>query len=216
GERTGYDLRIGAYGTPATPDEYEPDNTLATAKPINVGAAQQRNFHVAGDQDWVYFDAVNGIEYTITTSDLGSRADTVLELYNSGGTLIAANDDYSGLASRIVWTATASARFFVKVRQYNGSVYGANTNYRLNLTSAAPDAYEPDNTLSTARPIVVNGAAQTHTFHTAGDQDWVFFAATSGYSYRIETLNLASCSDTVLELYNSSGTLLAYNDDGGG
>ncbi|WP_322495786.1 M4 family metallopeptidase [Chloroflexus sp.] len=216
GERTGYDLRIGAYGTSATPDAYEPDNTLATAKPISVGVTQQHNFHAAGDQDWVYFDTVSGIEYTITTSHLGSRTDTVLELYNSSGALLASNDDYSGWASRIIWTATANGRFFVKVRQYNSSVYGANTDYRLNLTSAAPDAYEPDNTLATARPITVNGAAQTHTFHVAGDQDWIFFGATAGYSYRIETLNLASCSDTVLELYNSSGALLAYNDDGGG
>jgi len=216
GERTGYDLRVSAYGTPATADNYEPDNTLAEAKPIGVGNSQPHNFHIANDQDWVYFDAVNGVEYTITTSHLGSRTDTVLELYNGSGTLLASNDDYSGLASRIVWTATANGRFFVKVRQYSGSVYGANTDYRLNLTSAAPDAYEPDNTLATARPITANGAAQTHTFHVAGDQDWVFFAALSGYSYRIETLNLASCSDTVLELYNSSGTLLASNDDGGG
>lgn len=217
GLQTGYRLRIGAYYTPATPDAYESDNTLATAKPISTdGATQDHNFHAIGDQDWVYFDAVNGVEYTMLTSDLGTRADTVLELYNSSGSLLAFNDDYSGLASRIVWQAPAAGRFYLKVRQYNGNVYGANTNYRLRISSATPDAYEPDNTLSAARPITVNGGSQSHNFHAAGDQDWIVFGATAGYLYRIETFNLASCSDTVLELYNSSGTLLAYNDDGGG
>ncbi|WP_298820486.1 M4 family metallopeptidase, partial [uncultured Chloroflexus sp.] len=217
GARTGYDLRIGTYGTPGTPDAYEPDNTLSAARPISAGSSQLHNFHVAGDQDWVYFDAVNGVSYTITTSNLEARADTVLELYNSSGTMLVSDDDGGGgWASRIVWTAPASARFYVKVRQYNRNIYGANTGYRLNILSAASDAYEPDNTLATARLITVNGAAQSHNFHVAGDQDWVFFAATAGYSYRIETLNLASCSDTVIYLYNSSGTLLAANDDGGG
>ncbi|MEF3274860.1 MAG: M4 family metallopeptidase [Chloroflexus sp.] len=216
GARTGYDLRIGSYGTPAAPDDYEPDNTLSAAKPISVGSSQQHNFHASGDHDWVYFDAVSGVEYTITTSYLASRADTVLELYNSSGILLTSDDDGGGgWASRIVWTAPANARFYVKVRQYNAAIYGANTDYRLNLMSAAPDAYEPDNTQATARPITVNGAAQTHNFHTRGDQDWIVFAATAGYSYRMETFNLASCSDTVLYLYNSSGALLASNDDGG-
>ncbi len=217
GNQTGYDLRIGTYGSSAAADAYEPDNTMATARPITVnGVAQNHNFHQLNDHDWVVFNAVNGVAYTITTSNLETRADTVLELYNSSGSLLAVNDDYYGLASRIVWQATASGSFYVKVRQYNGSVFGANTGYRLSLTSAQPDPYEPDNTLSTARSITVNGSAQTHNFHVTGDHDWVFFPATAGYPYRIETLNLASCSDTFLELYNSSGTLLAYNDDGGG
>lgn len=217
GAQTGYTLRIGGYYTPATPDEYEPDNTLSAARLIVVGGpAQRRNFHVIGDQDWVYFDASNSVEYTITTSDLGTRADTVLELYNSSGTLLTSNDDYIGLASRIVWRATQNERLYVKVRQFNTSVFGANTDYRLSVASSEADMYEPDDTISIARPITVNGSAQRHTFHRPGDQDWLYFAATAGVTYRIETLNLASCSDTVLELYNSGGTLLAYNDDGGG
>ncbi len=217
GAQTGYTLRVGSYYTPANPDEYEPDNTLSAAKPIVVNSSAQRhNFHVAGDQDWVYFDASRGVNYTITTSDLGTRADTVLELYDGSGTLLAYNDDYSGWASRIAWQATADGRFYVKVRQFNASVFGANTNYHLSMANDLADAYEPDDSLNAARPITVGGAAQRHNFHRAGDQDWLFFNATAGSSYRIETLNLASCSDTVLELYNSSGTLLAYNDDGGG
>ncbi len=217
GEQTGYTLRVGAYSTPAIADEYEPDNTLATARQIIVGgSAQSHNFHVSGDQDWVYFDASRSVEYTITTSDLGTRADTVLELYDGSGTLLAYNDDYSGWASRIVWQANADGRFYVKVRQYNASIFGANTNYRLSVVSALPDAYEPDDDRNAAKAISIDGSAQRHNFHRRGDQDWVFFNAIAGSSYRIETLNLASCSDTVLELYDSNGTLLAYNDDGGG
>lgn len=216
GERTGYNLSIGTSGVSVPPDAYEPDNAFAEAKPFRIGSAQYHNFHVIDDEDWVYFDAVAGNEYIIFTSDLGIRTDTVLELYNRSGALIIANDDYINLASLIVWTATATDRFFVKVRQYRRNDYGVDADYYLNINRSAPDAYEPDNTLDTAHPITVNGAAQIHTFHVPDDQDWLVFAATAGVSYRIETFNLAACSDTVISLYNSTGDLLYIDDDSGG
>ena len=64
--------------------------------------------------------------------------------------------------------------------------------------------------------IEVDGPAQRHHFFPKGDHDWVRFEALRGVTYRIETANLATESDTVLKLFHSDGsTLLAYDDDGG-
>lgn len=222
GANTGYNLQItSATGAPG-PDAYEIDDTFTQARAITInGAAQTHNFHDAGDNDWARFSAVASTPYVIETFNLGSRSDTYLYLYGpDGNTLIASNDDNSGLASRIAWTASTSGNYYLRVRHYNSGVFGANTNYDVRVTSSSsnnPDAYEVDNTPAQAKPITVNGSVQTHNFHVANDQDWAIFPATGGLAYTIETLNLGNRSDTYLYLYGSNGTtLIASNDDGGG
>ena len=79
------------------------------------------------------------------------------------------------------------------------------------------DGYEPDDTRALAGPCPVDGPPQFHSFHASGDQDWVWFYAQAGDFYAIETQAkpLGSLADTVLELYNFTGALLAKDDDGG-
>jgi hypothetical protein len=72
-----------------------------------------------------------------------------------------------------------------------------------------------DDTSSQSHFFAVPGE-QTHSFHVPGDVDWVKFRAEAGRTYVIETLNLMSNTDTVLELYDvDQTTLLARDDDGG-
>jgi len=69
---------------------------------------------------------------------------------------------------------------------------------------AIGDSYENDDTCADAQPIPVDGAAQAHTFHTHGDEDWIVFTATTEISYVIESqLTGNSPADVVLELYDS-------------
>jgi hypothetical protein len=69
-----------------TPDMYEPDNSFGEAKSIATdGSVQTHNFHAAWDNDWAKFVASGGMQYTIETSNLGSRCDTVLYLYDTDG-----------------------------------------------------------------------------------------------------------------------------------
>lgn len=79
------------------------------------------------------------------------------------------------------------------------------------------DGYEPDDTRALAKPCPVNGPLQLHNFHADGDQDWIRFTAQGGDHYAIETQArpLGSLADTVIELYNLVGVLLARDDDGG-
>jgi uncharacterized protein YkwD len=86
---------------------------------------------------------------------------------------------------------------------------------RADDTPTCDDAYEPDDSVAAARALEV-GTTQSHAFCTDGDEDWIVFAASAEATYRLETLNLSTGTDTVLELYDSTGTTrLAVDDDGG-
>jgi uncharacterized protein YkwD len=112
---------------------------------------------------------------------------------------------------------TCNQTYYYRVRAYNAQ---GNSGYS-NTVSVAPagDIYEPDNTSNNAKSITVNGAAQSHTSHVAGDEDWAKFMVTAGGTYTITTSNLGANADTDLYLYGTDGTTeLRNNDDcpGGG
>jgi hypothetical protein len=93
----------------------------------------------------------------------------------------------------------------------------ADNQFLTGIAPVCPDASrEPDDSAAQARAFTV-GTTEGHAFCANNDQDWVKFTGSAGTTYRLETLNLASGSDTVIELYASNGTtLLASNDDSGG
>jgi Tol biopolymer transport system component len=112
------------------------------------------------------------------------------------------------------WKQTAGPRPPVRVTLGYCQDTGFNLGY---ACVVLPDGWEPDNTFGKATRITTNGMAQRgHTFHGPADEDWAFFDAEAGTTYRISTFGLVMV-DTRLELYGPDGTtLLAANDDFGG
>jgi hypothetical protein len=86
---------------------------------------------------------------------------------------------------------------------------------RMDYSTQSPyeDDYEPDAPCSAARPIAANGAAQTHTFHQAGDEDWVWFDAIANTTYIIQTTNVQANADTRLTLYGDCGQPALATDE---
>ena len=88
----------------------------------------------------------------------------------------------------------------------------------LDLTAnCEPDAYEPDDVYSAAKPIQVGGGLQFRNFCPENDSaDWVSFTAQAGQTYRIATTELQRYADTLIRLYASDAkTLLKEDDDSG-
>jgi uncharacterized protein YkwD len=82
-------------------------------------------------------------------------------------------------------------------------------------TPTCDDVHEPNDSASASGRLEV-GETQSHAFCEDGDEDWIVFEAVAEATYRIETVNLSTGTDTVLELYMSDGTTrLAVDDDGG-
>jgi hypothetical protein len=120
------------------PDSYELDDTMNNATTISIGVPQHHNFHRPGDEDWIRFYAVAGKTYNISTFNLGENSDTYIYLYDSEGNLIAYNDDFIGVASRIEWTCQESGYYYVKVRHYNSAIYGSGTEYWIEIDGYSP------------------------------------------------------------------------------
>jgi len=121
----GYSNNVrGGYGFKAffpgqglqQPDEFEPDDEPAQAKPIAVGESQRRTFHSGDDVDWVRFQITRAGRYIISArGENNNRLDTYLELYDSNLNLIAEDDDGGdGLSARLS-LQLAAGTYFIKV-----------------------------------------------------------------------------------------------------
>lgn len=116
-------------------DSYEPDDDAFTATAVLHGGESQAHNFCDADTDWVSFSACAGRTYTIQTSNLGSSADTTLQLYKQDGTTLIASDDNGagGLASKIVWSAPSEGTVHVKILQTDGR-NEKNRDYTISLT----------------------------------------------------------------------------------
>ncbi len=65
------------------------------------------------------------------------------------------------------------------------------------------DAYEPDDSADAAS--LYDGAAQLHTFHACGDEDWARVFLVTNFVYDIETYHLSGDLDTVIDFYRELG-----------
>jgi hypothetical protein len=218
GESATYSVSVTLQSAPGcVADAHEQDDDQSTARPLTVNrGVQTHNTCPAGEQDWVRFETTPGGVYFIQTLNLAEGADTFLCLHSADGIQLRCDDDSgNGLASRLRFTAVDGV-YFASVRDYHRTVAGPATQYDLRVTteSCIPDDLEPDNGANNARPIPTDGSRQAHTTCPAGDEDWVTFVAQPG-EYTIESVDLGPEADTVIELYDASGNLLAENDDYG-
>jgi hypothetical protein len=70
-----------------------------------------------------------------------------------------------------------------------------------------PDPHEPDDTYLQANVVTLNAIeVQSHSFHAAGDADWVKFHGLSGQTYVIRASNVGVTSNMIIELFDSDGT----------
>lgn len=131
---------IAITGTSCTPDAYEADNDIASARALTFGVPQTHN-HCEGTRDWLRFDAVGGTTYTLSTSKVGSQGWTMVQVYNGDQTLLATGSpglDFSD--SRVTWTAPGFGTYYARVLPILGvHSAGANTEYDVVLGDVRPD-----------------------------------------------------------------------------
>lgn len=123
----------------------------SSARQISYGASVYGSIGALSDEDWFTFNAKAGddVIIDIDAESEGSALNSVLELYDSGSSLIAQNDNYppaSGhdpanyfftLDSHIEATIPADGAYYIKVSSSGGASSGA---YILRLLSSSPGA----------------------------------------------------------------------------
>lgn len=122
-------------------DDFETDGSINPARMINSGEAHTLylNYSTASrDFDYAAFNAVEGTEYTVRTTNLKNGADTTLRLFDPDSIPYLSNDnDGAALASKISFTAYTTGVFHAEVTTSNlrpdsAGRYGS---YNLVLTS---------------------------------------------------------------------------------
>lgn len=186
------------------------DDTMANGSFLQLDKAQTHSIHSDSDVDWVWFYVTETGAYTVQTEGSG---DTILSLYSDTGNFLVIDDD-SGVGNNaaITYQFQANRLYNIKVSSYQNSLI---PNYTLSLTKASGgsgDAYESDNTYTTAKGIVA-GETQARSIHAAGDVDWVKIRPIQSGAYQIQT---TGDGDMKLDLYAADGrTLLSSDDDSG-
>ncbi len=104
------------------------------ARTVSSGISEQHTFFPAGDKDYWKINVTSGTTYTFKTETLGDGADTMLTIYDSGGTTqLAQNDDdpdranasnMQWLASSLKCTANNNATVYLMAEPYRPLVSG--------------------------------------------------------------------------------------------
>lgn len=189
-------------------DQYEVDDTSASAKTISAGAVQSRTFHTERDCDWAVFTLRQPTPVVIQTTSY-SDLDSEMWLYASNGALVAHDDD--GGVNRnplISIDPLAAGTYYVLVR-HRGASFTDWPYYQLSLSAPQPDAYESDNTSATASTISTK-ENQLHSIHQYADVDWARFSIDEP-----EDIYVRSSGNTRVWLYDIRGALLASNGGDG-
>jgi surface antigen len=141
---------------------------------------------------------------------------------------VSRNDDYCQIVvmegrrsdcltdSRIELELPKTGTYLIVANSYSAGETGRYTISRRLKGEAQErgDPFEVDDKIDQAKMIATDGSKQSHTFHKAGDIDWIKFFAWNTSKYTIETSNLKNC-DTVIELYDLGGNFIQKDDDGG-
>ncbi len=127
---------------PSCGDAYEPDDAWEQASPFPLTtASQRRSFHQPGDVDFVRFSATRGETFAFTTNDLAPGVDTILTLLGPDGVspmILNDDDPFHSPASRILWRASQSGEYFLKVVQVDATG-GCDMAYTLTIDRIPPD-----------------------------------------------------------------------------
>lgn len=147
--------------------------------------------------------------YTLTLTHTGSGGDPVASPARSS--VCAAPGQY--IVGAVINLSASPANGWM-VSAWSGTANDSSTSITNTLTMppnhhtvgvvyvVKPDDYEVDNNCNQSHPIQVDGTLQEHTFHVAGDVDWVSFNVTQNMQYRIEAqVPISSTADVKLGVY---------------
>jgi hypothetical protein len=126
-----YDGKPGVYHLEARlasagpADQYEPDDSMESARPIRIGSPQRRNFNHPGDIDWAVLDISRAGTYGISARPPQDNGlDTYIELFDAAGQLLQEDDDGGESLDAYLEVELGAGRYYLKVWQVDGEIAG--------------------------------------------------------------------------------------------
>jgi hypothetical protein len=200
-------------------DPNEPNDDPANCTPLAYGGTGAGIIEPSGDQDWFCFSGnVNDIiDAEMLAFRNGTGLDPTLTLVDTdGSTILAFNDDFFSLDSRISTCLPSTGTFYLVVQGYAGVSTGE---YELFLEMTGTGDTEPNDDAGTAIPLADTcPTSGSGCIAPAGDRD--FFALTvsapATLQINMDTQDIFGSPDAYLRLYDTDGTTVLDEDDDGG
>ena len=225
-----YTLSVGVVSDSTTDDFIAtvPDGTPGQGitgyiSGVSASASATGRIEAANDQDWFYILMEPGATYQIDLEGSGTNALSnpyLRGIYDRQGNLIAgyADDDSGlGLNSRVTFTATERARYYLAAGA-NGDDTGDYTLAVTHISRAVetpPADVSDDFASTTANPGTVTvGGSATGEIDFSSDQDWFAVTLEAGTTYRIDLMGSLTDDGTLRDpylrgIYNADGELIS-------
>jgi len=213
---TGYRLAVSSQAgisAGAVQDRYEPDENLASAKPILLGGSPQlRTIHLEDgsfpNPDILSFVADSGRTYRLRYSDSLHVVSAIA--LGSDSLPLLSKDSTDGIYHYLVIPCSRSGTIYAGFRAVHG--YFANYTVFLGSSNGLPDwgiqdRGEPDSGLSSAADMPADSTAFDRVL-SGNDTDWIRVRVLKGKVYTIHSSLLAPSGAIDLALLDPSGSAL--------
>ncbi len=192
-------------------------DATAALTTLIAGVGRTGSIETGGDHDIFAISLTSGQTYTFDLVGIKSGGAALvnaeLTLMTSGGSVLFTNDDFNAFNARIVYTATSTGTFYLDAHSHVATGSG---NFLLTATPGFDDFRDTITDKSAAAGSLAVGASLNGAIETAGDSDVFAISLQAGHHYQIDLDGGAAAGQLKngdLELLNSGGAQLAYNDD---
>ncbi len=199
--------------------EIEPNDTPEKADYLGPERDAYGKIQKSGDVDYWKYRATRNAALSVWLSQIPNGQDYDLYVYNDEKKELAKSEKTGSADEFIESVMTEKGKwYFFAVRAKKGSVDGKNP-YRLKLeyTSSgqqiAPDSFEPNNTVQTAKEIPA-GIAQEATIHQANDVDYYKFLVKLSSTITVSMTGIPEGMDLDLYLLDKDRRQVAKSEHG--
>lgn len=191
-------------------DMYEPNDSLETAKIININSPIEGSFSTPADSDWYKISLPKKVNLSL---NIPSNVDGIMEIYSLNGQLVnTINSGGVGGSETQDFTIPSDGIYYIKIKEATGKT--SLDGYRLRVNEL--DIYEPNNTIQTASLIPVNQTIKAK-INPSNDLDYYKIVLSQGGATSIN-LTPPALMDGVITLYSTNGNYINSADnasDGG-
>ena len=210
--------------------ETEPNDSVRTADSVALGDQATGVVNPAGDADIWFVDLEAGVFFSVDVdaAEVGSPLDpTLVLLAPDGETVLASNDDFDSLDSRISYRVPTSGRYYVIISVFGRSTGSPELQYAINFGKVqcveTGTEQEPNGAPGTASRTRVgtdaSGEICAADDNPAGDVDYWTFVGQAGTTIEldVDAAELGFLVDPAIALLAPDGTTrLAFNDNADG
>jgi hypothetical protein len=183
-------------------------------------ARESATIETGTDRDVFRFTPTESGRVAIDAKKDGSSLDTYLTVYSSTGRRLARNGNFGGSTdSHVELGVTAGETYYIAVtstRRTTGN-YEMLVDYLLDSAPGGSTGEDHGNTRDAATAIALNSGITRVAGRVdyANDLDFFSFSPTASGGLEISARSLGGGLDAVLNLYDSSGQVVAQNDNSG-